>query len=83
MEVTLIKQNQTLVDNAIPTAVAFVANAPFMIAGTGSFDLLAWNGVAYAVVDTVIIPSFVASAGKYALTAIGAVTITASPRGRA
>jgi hypothetical protein len=80
---TIIKPNQVLVDNATPTATPFSCSGPFMIAGTGSFDLLAWTGVAYAVVDTVIVPSFVASGGNYALTAGGAVTITASPRGRA
>ena len=80
----IVKGEQVIVDAAIPTAVPFVINGPAKIAGTGAFDVLAWNGVDYATVaETGITSGFIASAGKYAVTAAGSVTVVVTPRGRA
>jgi hypothetical protein len=81
-QLPIVKREQIVVDNAIPTEVSFAITSPAKIAGTGSFDLLAWNGVSFAALETVIIPSFIASAGDYAVTAGGDVTITVTPVGR-
>ena len=78
----VIKFEQVILDNDVAAEVPFAITGPAKIAGTGTFELLAWNGVSYVTMGDITEPSYIASAGKYAVTAAGATTITVTPKGR-
>ena len=75
------KQEQVIVDNAIPSDVEFYCPTPFKIASSGDYTLKTWNGVAFVdcVGEVITVPKFVAAGGRYAISAVGAVTVAVSP----
>ena len=80
--VAIFKAEQVVVDDAIPTEVPFAISGPAAISGTGSFDVLMWNGVGYSLVETVDVPSLIASQGRYAVTSTSQITVVVTPIGR-
>lgn len=76
----IVKFEQKVLDNETATEKPFAVSAPFKIAGDVTFELLAWNGVGYTTMGSVTEPSYVASAGKYAITG-GPGTVTVTPYG--